>query len=208
MAPQPSALDLPLRYRTPPAWAELALRQPEALLDDHAHLERKAATNALELLTRWPDRRPSPGWVERLSAIARDETEHLALVTRVLARRGGGFQRHHRNAYAAQLRECVRSGDGSRELVDRLLVSALIELRSCERFYLLAQASSDAALARLYRGLWASENGHYRAFLELAGQVPSGGSVPRRWGELLEAEARIIQRQPPGARIHSGFVSA
>ena len=174
------------------------------LLNDHAHLEKKAAANALELLNRWPEPSPPENWVSAMTAIARDEVEHLAVVSRLLARRGGRLTKQHSNPYASQLRLLVRKGEGRDELVDRLMVSALIEARSCERFKLLAEASDDAELAKLYRGLWASEHGHYRAFLQLAEQIQSPDVVAKRWDEMLGAEAKIIASQEPGSRMHSG----
>ena len=85
------------------------------------------------------------------------------------------------------------------------MISALIEARSCERFLLLSKACADAELARLYRGLWASEHGHYRTFIQLAEQIQPADVVARRWEELLDAEAAIIARQEPGPRMHSGM---
>jgi len=195
---------LPFRYDTPPQWAAEALLRPLELLNDHAHLERKAAANALELLNRWPEPGPPENWVTAMTAISRDEVEHLAVVTRLLTRRGGRLSRQHGNQYASELRALVRKGLGPAELVDRLLVSALIEARSCERFKLLAEASADAELTKLYRGLWSSEHGHYRTFLQLAEKIQPPHDVAERWDKMLTAEAAIIARQPPGPRMHSG----
>lgn len=174
------------------------------LLNDHAWLEKKAASNALELLNRWPEPNPPENWVSAMTAIARDEVEHLAVVVRLLARRGGRLTRSHVNRYAADLRDLVRRGEGPDELLDRLLISALIEARSCERFELLSRCCDDEELAKLYRGLWASEAGHYRVFLDLARQLPSRPKIDARWKEMLSAEARIIRAQPPGPSMHSG----
>jgi tRNA 2-(methylsulfanyl)-N6-isopentenyladenosine37 hydroxylase len=144
-----------------------------------------------------------------MTAVARDEVEHLATVSRLLARRGGRLTRGHANLYAADLHKLVRRGRGRAELADRLLVSALIEARSCERFALLGEACQvDAELRKLYRGLWASEHGHYRTFLQLAEQVEPAEEVSRRWDEMLDAEASIIARQPPGPRMHGGVAGA
>ena len=195
--------DLPLRYQTPDVWAAQVLRDPAALLNDHAHLEKKAAANALELLNRWPEPNPPEYWVEKMTAIARDEVEHLAVVSRLLARRGGRLTKYHRNPYAQALRELVRRGTGVSELLDRLMVSALIEARSCERFEVLSRNCGDAELAKLYSELWASENGHYRIFIDLARQLPEMRDVEGRWSELLDAEAAIITAQSPGPRMHS-----
>jgi tRNA 2-(methylsulfanyl)-N6-isopentenyladenosine37 hydroxylase len=197
----PSSLDLPLRSRTPRRWAEAALASPVDLLIDHAFLEKKAANNAMELMTRWPGDW-HPEWVEIMTSVARDEALHLAQVTRLLIRRGGRMTRVHKNAYANALRHLVRKGEAA-EAMDRLFVSALIECRSCERFGVLAEAAAacDAELSGFYRGLFASEFGHYKVFLKLAAEI---GPVEPRWSELLEAEARILADQLPGPRIHSG----
>lgn len=195
---------LPLRWSTPAAWAQQVLQQPLALLNDHAHLEKKAAANALDLLNRWPEPSPPEDWVRVMTTVARDEVEHLAVVARILARRGGRLTRTNRNEYARQLRGLVRVGEGPREVLDRLMVSALIEARSCERFALLADGSDDRELANLYKGLFASEAGHYRAFIDLARSLPDIRGVDRRWSSFLSAEAEIIAAQPPGPTIHSG----
>lgn len=196
---------LPLRVNTPPAWAEQALAGDRmALLNDHAHLEKKAASNALELLHRWPDPVPPENWVKAMTTVARDEVEHLALVTRLISRRGGRLTKNHRNPYANALRELVRLGEGTVELMDRLMVSALIEARSCERFALLAEAcTDDRELRKLYGNLWASEHGHYRIFIDLAEQVVPAKIVKSRWNQMLDAEAEIIRSQSPGPRMHS-----
>jgi tRNA 2-(methylsulfanyl)-N6-isopentenyladenosine37 hydroxylase len=197
------ALDaLPLHSRTPMEWARRVLADPIPLLIDHAFLEKKAANNAMELMTRWPDDW-TPGWVETMTGIARDEAAHLAQVTRLLMKRGGRLSRVHKNPYANALRLLVRKG-GAGEIVDRLLVSALIELRSCERFGLLAGASEDAEMAAFYKALFSSERGHYRVFLKLAYNVAGRGAAEERWACMLEAEAGILAEQAPGAGIHSG----
>lgn len=204
--------DIPLAP-TPPSWAEGVVAQLDALLCDHAHLEKKAAANAMELLPRGPDSSGRDGEAERvfawsrlLSSVARDETEHLCQVLRVLERRGTPLPRAHRNPYANDLRTLVRLGAGDLELLDRLLVSALIEARSCERFdALLPALTQERQIAKLYGGLCASERGHYLTFLELAGMVAPAKAVADRWAEFVTREAEIIAHQPPGPRIHSGF---
>lgn len=193
---------LPLRSTTPLAWGRAVLTDPVALLSDHAFLEKKAANNALELMTRWPGEW-TPGWVETMAAVARDEAAHLAHVARWIARLGGRMARLHKNPYANALRQLVRKG-GRGELADRLLVAALIEARSCERFGVLAEAAADEALAGFYRALHASELGHYKTFLRLAVKAAGKAAAEARWQEMLEAEACILAAQEPGPRIHSG----
>ncbi len=207
MPPAAPSETLPIKAATPESWAAMALVDVDALLSDHAYLERKAAGNAMELLNRWPTpilAQPLHYWVRVLTVIARDETEHLAQVTRLLEKRGAMMDRNHANPYASDLRKLVRAGNGNRELVDRLLISALIEVRSCERFEILAR-HAPADLARFYGGLCASERGHYLTFVELAQMVLPVDEVDARWDALLTAEAAIIQAQPTGSRMHSGW---
>jgi tRNA-(ms[2]io[6]A)-hydroxylase len=190
-----------LGWHTPSAWTDTALADERALLADHAHLERAAAANALSLVRRWPEGAEPERWVSRLTGIARDEVEHLSLVSRTLAERGGRLPREHRNPYAAGLRQYVALGTPD-ELADRLHVAALIELRSWERFRLLGASGHD--LASLYAGLEASEAGHHRVFVQLARQA--GGS-PERWAWWREREAEVARAQAPGPRIHAGVSS-
>ena len=193
---------LPLRSRTPMAWGPMALADPIALLIDHAFLEMKAAQNAMELMTRWPNEW-TPGWVETMTGVARDETAHLSQVTRLLMKRGGRMERGHKSFYASALRTLVRSGKTG-ETLDRLCVSALIEARSCERFFVLASTTADEELAAFYKALFSSELGHYKVFLKLAYKMGPAEEVGARWEHMLDQEARILSEQPPGSRIHSG----
>jgi tRNA-(ms[2]io[6]A)-hydroxylase len=194
---------LPLRLRTPLEWGPRALADPIALLIDHAFLEMKAAQNAMELMTRWPNEW-TPGWVETMTGVARDEAAHLSQVTRLLMKRGGRMERGHKSLYASALRTLVRGGK-SGETLDRLCVSALIEARSCERFAVLATTTADEELAAFYKALFSSELGHYKVFLKLAYKMAPAGEVQSRWEQLLDHEARVLSEQPPGSRIHSGL---
>jgi tRNA-(ms[2]io[6]A)-hydroxylase len=204
----PEKEDLPLLIRTPAKWAEAAMSDCRALLNDHAYLEKKAASNALELLNRWPEPACPAEWTQTLAALASDEAAHLRGVVRLLAARGGRLERTHRNDYAHQLRTHVRKGAGNQELVDRLLVAALIEARSCERFELLGRfcRGKDFELSRFYGRLWSSERGHYQVFLKLASSTMPSTSVDERWRQFLEIEAAAIAAQSPGPRIHSGWL--
>jgi tRNA-(ms[2]io[6]A)-hydroxylase len=199
-----AAADLPLCSHTPVSWARRALREPVALLIDHAFLEKKAANNAMELMTRWPGDW-TPGWVETMTSVARDEAAHLAQTVRLLGKRGGRLHRIHKNPYANSLRLLVRKGTAG-ELLDRLFVSALIELRSCERFAVLATAAEeiDPEVAAFYGALYSSELGHYKVFLKLAAKIAPRDVVISRWQQMLAAEAKILAEQEPGPRIHSG----
>jgi tRNA-(ms[2]io[6]A)-hydroxylase len=201
---EPSELDaLPLHSRTPMEWGRSVLTHPISLLVDHAFLEKKAASNAMDMLTRWPNEWLD-GWVEAMTSVARDEAVHLAQVTRILLDRGGRLDRTHKNPYANSLRLLVRKGE-SAEVLDRLLVAALIEVRSCERFSVLASTSADVELASFYRALYSSELGHYKVFLNLARKFTAQPALDARWLQMLAAEATILSQQEPGPRIHSGL---
>ncbi|MEQ9460951.1 MAG: tRNA isopentenyl-2-thiomethyl-A-37 hydroxylase MiaE [Phycisphaeraceae bacterium] len=204
-------IEMPLGCRTPGSWGLRVLADPVKLLNDHAHLEKKAALNAMEMLNQWPEPVPPEAWVQTMTAVAREEIEHLQVVLRLLHERGGVFSKGHRNPYAAGLRGLIRNGHGRagariENLMDRLMVAALIELRSCERFAVLAEVAEDAELAGLYRDLWASEHGHYRTFLNLSQRLPgvSGSVVEERWQVMLAAEAGIMGEQGVYTGMHSG----
>jgi tRNA 2-(methylsulfanyl)-N6-isopentenyladenosine37 hydroxylase len=203
---------LPLHSRTPAEWGRAALSDPIALLIDHAFLEKKAANNAMELMTRWPndwtDNNLIRRWIETMTSVARDEAAHLAQTVRLLDKRGGHLDRVHKNPYANELRLLVRKGSAG-ENIDRLFVSALIEARSCERFALLTVASNAKSdvpeIAAFYKALFSSELGHYKVFLKLAYKVAPKEVVDARWQYMLEKEAQILSKQEPGPRIHSGW---
>ncbi len=199
-----SKKSLPLRYQTPPEWARQVLQEPLALLSDQAYLEKKAANNALEFMNLWPTAEAPLNWLSSIATIAQDETSHLRMVLRLLEKRGGKLERSHKNQYALDLRQCIRKGKGQQDLADRLLISALIEARSCERFERLVEARTDTELSKFYTGLIKSENGHYRLFVDMAKKVLPAKEVENRWDKLLDLETQIIQAQPPGPRIHSG----
>ena len=194
---------LPLHSRTPLAWGKAALEDPIALLIDHAFLEKKACNNAMELMTRWPDEWV-PGWVETMTSVARDEAAHLAQVTRLLIKRGGRMARSHKSEYANALRLVGRKG-GIQDSIDRLLISAVIEARSCERFAILSASAPDEELALFYRALFSSEMGHYKVFLKLAHHLADKAAIALRWQQILALEAEILGAQVPGPRIHSGL---
>lgn len=193
---------LPLTWWTPPGWGAAVLADELALLADHALLEREAARNALQLMRRAPSDVDALAWTVRLNGVARDEVGHLGAVAARLADRGGELPRRFSNPYARGLHALVRSGEGRDEVTDLLLVSALIECRSCERFAHLAATGHD--LAPFFGSLMASELGHHRLFLTLAGWVVGEDAAADRWQELLVAEGEIAAEQPPGPRIHSG----
>jgi tRNA-(ms[2]io[6]A)-hydroxylase len=201
-----TAHDLPLMTVTPAKWSKMVLKNTHALLSDQVYLEKKAANNALEFLNLWPGPQAPTHWLASVATIARDETIHMQAVLKLLEKRGGELERAHKNPYAHDLRKLIRKGEGKDDLTDRLIVSALIEARSCERFVRLAE-EADTELSEFYKGLVASENGHYRLFLDMAKKVSPAKEVESRWEKLVKEEAKIIESQPIDFKIHSGWMT-
>ena len=190
---------LNLASRTDPSWVKTALSDLDELLLDHAHCERKAAGMALRLMFRYPDQ---AFLHDPLSRLAREELAHYEEVLRALAARGGSMRRQRPSPYAGRLYHCVRSAEPER-LVDTLLVCALIEARSCERFQLLAEATDDPSLRALYSGLLVSEARHHGSYLDLAIQASDESSARARLLELAQREAEIIADPTPMVRMHA-----
>jgi tRNA-(ms[2]io[6]A)-hydroxylase len=190
---------LNLTTPTDPGWVVKALAELDEVLLDHAHCERKAAGMALKLMFRYPD---LPFLHDPLSRLAREELAHYEEVLRVLESRGGSMRRQRPSPYAGRLYHCVRSAEPER-LIDTLLVCALIEARSCERFKILADAVDDPGLRSLYTGLLACEARHHGSYVELAQRVGEEESVRVRLAELSEREAEILADPPSMVRMHS-----
>ena len=185
---------------TPEAWAAAAAN-PTALpllLVDHANCEKKAASTALAMLFRYEQHE---ALTERLSRLAREELRHFEQVRQLMRRRGIAWQHVPASRYAAGLAECVRKGEPGR-LVDRLVVGAFIEARSCERFALLAPHLDDE-LGRFYRGLLASEARHFRHYLGLAAGF-AGDDLEARIDTIREVENRLVTEPDNELRFHSG----
>jgi tRNA 2-(methylsulfanyl)-N6-isopentenyladenosine37 hydroxylase len=188
---------LVLRLATSPSWLPGALAQLDAVLVDHAHCEKKAAANALSLLQAYPD---VPGLPAHMARLAREEAGHLARVLQWLERRGLPLGRDRGDPYAQGLNALVRTGTRERQL-DRLLVAALIEARSCERLALLASGLPGGELQTFYAELARSEDGHQRLFLRLAERV-HGAAALERLDVLLDEEGALVRRLPVRAAIH------
>jgi tRNA-(ms[2]io[6]A)-hydroxylase len=184
---------------TDPSWVAKALEDLDEVLLDHAHCERKAAGMALRLMFRYPDQ---AFLHDPLSRLAREELAHYEEVLRVLESRGGSIRRQRPSPYAGRLYHCVRSAEPER-LIDTLLVCALIEARSCERFQILADAVDDSGLRALYTGLLACEARHHGAYVELAQRAGAEASVRVRLRELSERESEILADPPSMVRMHS-----
>jgi tRNA-(ms[2]io[6]A)-hydroxylase len=215
-----------LKVATDSAWAAIAMRDVDAVLLDHAQCELKAASNALSLAARHPADREL---VLALTDLAREEIDHFQRVLAALAARGISCGAPIEDAYAADLRRAAATlprSPGVAPLVDRLLVAALIEARSCERFKLLAEAAGDgtpqappgrgrtvaqggAPLAVLWDELFAAEAQHYTTFVDLAVRAGGGdrAETVARLDRIAEVEAAIVSTlhlREPGvrARVH------
>jgi tRNA-(ms[2]io[6]A)-hydroxylase len=203
-----------LTLPTSERWIHVALANLDAVLVDHAHCEMKAATNALSLAVRASQ---TPGLVADLVALAEEELSHFRRVFRELEGRGISLGTPPPDSYASELRKMVRAHrngasplQGSQQtdaLVDRLLVAALIEARSCERFRLLSEALKESGridLAALYEDLLASEARHYRTFVDLARRVahPNETWVDARLREVADLEGELASRLEGTAAIH------
>jgi tRNA-(ms[2]io[6]A)-hydroxylase len=177
-----------LKISSQPSWIEVAKNDLPRVLIDHAHCEKKAAANALSLINRYPDR---DMLVTCMIDLAREEMEHFAQVYAVIAERGLTLERDPGDAYAQALHREVRKSEPHR-MLDLLLVAALIEARSCERFSLLSKNVPDEELRTFYASLLASEAGHYRTFFDIAREYFPEAEVRRRLEELSTREAEIV----------------
>ena len=191
---------LGLKLPTDPRWVKLVEQNISEILTDHAWCEQKAASNAISTIVRYPD---LTDMVEELTAIAQEEMEHFGMVLEKIKARGFTLGHERKDDYVGQLSKFIKRG-GSREgqIVDRLLLAAMIEARSCERFKMLSKRIEDADLAEFYRELMISEAGHYTTFLKLARKYGGGIDVDARWQECLEFEADIIQNYGKKETMH------
>ena len=193
---------LGLLERTDPTWVDAAQGDLPGLLSDHAHCELKAAQSALGLLARYSGELPA--LVEPLSALAREETQHFRQVEAKLKARGATLGLPHSDNYVSELQaEANRSRPhGAPALLDKLLVSALIEGRSCERFRLLSEHLKDAGLRRFYRALMAAEAKHFTLFFGLASEAFGDEGTRARFETLAAREATIARNLPLGPTVH------
>jgi tRNA 2-(methylsulfanyl)-N6-isopentenyladenosine37 hydroxylase len=185
---------------TPREWVDAAA-DPAALpmlLVDHANCEKKAASTALAMLFRYEQHEQL---IDRLSRLAREELRHFEQVRRLMRLRDIGWRRVPASRYAAGLAEMVRHVEPDR-LVDRLIVGAFIEARSCERFALLGPRLDDE-LGRFYAGLLASEARHFRHYIELAREF-NGAGLEARIAAIREVENRLATEADTELRFHSG----
>ena len=184
---------------TPRAWVDWALQHPDILLIDHANCEKKAASTALNLMYRYVEHHEL---LLKLSRLAREELRHFEQVIAIMQDRDIDYPQIAASRYAGQLRQQVRSQEPGR-LVDTLLVGAIIEARSCERFAALVPVL-DEQLADFYGSLLKSESRHFMDYLKLARKLAAPGEVEQRLPLLLQRERELIESTDQEFRFHSG----
>ena len=197
----PAAIAAFLDAATPPEWIDEACGRVPELLCDHANCELKAASTALGFLYRYPDRTVL---AQRMSRLAREELRHFEQVRTVMVEMQMPFERMTASRYAGSLRDVVREEEPYR-LLDLLLIGALIEARSCERFAAVAPRLPDR-LGRFYRGLLASEARHFEHYLALANSECGidKSEIDTQLAKLKAIESALITEPDPMFRFHSG----
>lgn len=192
---------LGLQLPTDPRWVNLAGALLQEILTDHAFCEQKAATSCISLIQRYSSKEKL---VQALAPIVTEEWGHFRMVLAELQKRGLQLGKQRKDAYVNALQSfCTTGGAEEGRLLDQLLLMALIEARSCERFKRLSEGMDDPFLRKFYRRFMESEAGHYTLFLELAETYVQRDKVRSRWKEWLAFEATVVaQLEPRGDRIH------
>ena len=192
---------LGLQLPTDPRWVDLASISLEDILTDHAYCEQKAATSCISLIQRYSDKEKL---VQELAPIVTEEWGHFRMVLQELQKRGLKLGKQRKDQYVNALMKFEMKG-GSEEdrFLDKLLIFALIEARSCERFKRLSEGLNDKYLSNFYRRFMESEAGHYTLFIELAETYINKEKVRKRWKQWLDEEKKIMKDlELRGDRIH------
>jgi len=192
---------LGLKLATDPRWANLVETNIEEILTDHAWCEQKAATNAIKIISQNPE---LTDLVSELLLLAQEELQHFKMVHDIIKERGYTLGREQKDSYVNELFKIkIKGGSPNQSLIDRLLFSAMIEARSCERFRVLSENIKDKELSEFYRKLMISEAGHYTTFLGFARKYAGDIDVEKQWQELLVQEGEIIKKYgKSSATIH------
>lgn len=191
---------LGLQFETETSWAEIAKVNLEQILTDHAFLEQKAASNAVSIIINYSE---ETELVKEMSNIAIEEMQHFKMVHLLMVKRGMVLGREQKNDYAIRLQKFFKkTGDRTDALIQRLLVAALIEARSCERFKVFSENMEDEELQKFYKNLMISEAGHYATFLQFARQYQDRKIVDEKWNALLAFEAEMMKERGNVAKIH------
>jgi tRNA-(ms[2]io[6]A)-hydroxylase len=192
---------LGLKLETDPRWVNIVEKNIEEILTDHAYCEQKAATNAISILISYSYH---PELVDEMLSLAKEELTHFEMVHQKIKERGYklGFER--KDEYVLELYKFMRKGHVKEiALIDRLLFSAMVEARSCERFKLLSENINDPDLRKFYHELMISEAGHYTMFLAFARKYGNATEdVNTRWQQWLDREAEILKSYRKQETIH------
>jgi tRNA 2-(methylsulfanyl)-N6-isopentenyladenosine37 hydroxylase len=182
---------LGLKLETDPRWVDIASKSIEEILVDHAFCEQKAAASGISLIVLFPDRQQL---VEEVTEIVAEEWSHFERVLKELKSRGFGLGDARKDEYVLKLSKVEKKG-GSREtqIMEKLLICAMIEARSCERFKLLHEHLDEPSLKKFYYEFMVSEAGHYTTFINLAKVYNPAQKVKERWEQVLQAEAEIVR---------------
>lgn len=189
---------LGLKAATNPEWALIAAAHTNEILIDHAHCEKKAAAFAMVMIQKYPQR---SRLVTEMIELAKEELEHFETVHRFILQRGLALSHDRGNTYAKQLHAHISKTEPD-HLLDLLIVGALIEARSCERFSLLAECIEDKELATFFTSLLASEAGHYRTYTDIAREYFPIAKVKKRLTELSEIEGEIVRNLKNKPTMH------
>lgn len=191
---------LGLKLPTDPNWVNIVEKNIEEILTDHAYCEQKAASNAISIVVNYSE---FPDMVDTMLALAKEELTHFEMVHAKMKERGLKLGRERRDEYVNQLYKFMRTGHQRHiVMVDRLLFSAMIEARSCERFKILSEQVTDEDLRVFYRELMISEANHYTTFLGFARKYGKEVDVDKRWQEWLEFESELIKNYGKKETIH------
>lgn len=192
---------LKLKLPTDPKWVKNVVESNiEEILTDHAFCEQKAASNAITLIVQNPN---LSDLVQEMADLVSEEIDHFKRVHTIILERGFILGRERKDNYVNELAKFViRGGGREAQLIDRLLFSAMIEARSCERFKVLSENINDEQLSAFYHELMVSEAGHYAMFIKMAKKYAETIDVDKRWNELLEFEAQVIQNYGKSETIH------
>ena len=189
-----------LQLPSDPRWVDIAKMNESEILTDHAYCEQKAASTAISLIVRFYD---YPQIVSKMAHLAKEEIEHFKRVHEFILKRGYQLGMERKDEYVNQLIKFIKKGSGrQQQLIDNLLMAALIEARSCERFKWLSEQIPDPELAAFYRELMESEAGHYTMFITLAREIAPRSPVDLRWKEILDFEAIVIDSLGNKQAIH------
>jgi tRNA-(ms[2]io[6]A)-hydroxylase len=186
---------------TDPRWVRLTEKSIEEILTDHAYCEQKAASSGISLIVSFPEKKEL---VDQVMLVVDEEWGHFRMVLDELKKRGLELGRQRKDEYVVKLNQKIKK-DHSRDghLLNKLLMLALIEARSCERFKLLSQEINDAALRSFYKKLMVSEAGHYKLYIDLANTYLPKEIVKERWEYFLEVEAEVLKELDlRGDRMH------